>query len=163
MQRNAVLSITYRDRFGKLHLNEGQGKFYYTSEKPIYLADMTQKKWMRIGNGYAISAQILEAFQKAKVRPQIIYRRWDLGQLYITTPTAFKTKGIFGNWDNHRQYSLPIGFFDPKPLTDLREPRDFLPIISVEKWLKNEQQPVYRFEGNKAVPVEEPQQKGLFA
>lgn len=162
MPKNAVLAITYRDRFGKLHLNEEQGKFYYISEKPIYLADMTQKKWMRIGNGYAISAQILEAFKKAKVRPQIIYRRWDLGQLYITTPTTFKTKGIFGNWDNHRQYSLPIGFFEPKPLTDLRESRD-LPIISVEKWLKNEQQPVYRFEGNKAVLVVEPVQERMFA
>ena len=166
--KEAVLKIYYTDEYKRLHV-EPQGKLYFFNKKPMYLADMTPKKWWKNFSGYSISKQILDAFTKAKVRPQIIYRRRDLGTLYATTPTQFKKRGIFGHWGGHDQYVLPVYSFDPIPWSTLSEPID-LPLLSISDWLKDtlsptdQIKPQYRFEGNKAVRVQtiNPIQEKLF-
>jgi len=167
--KEAVLKIYYTDEYKKLHV-EPQGKLFFVNKQLMYLADMTEGKRFRNFNGYAISKQILDAFTKAKVRPQIIYRRRDYGTLYSTTPAQFKKKSIFGHWGGHDQYVLPITSFDPIPWAVLHEPIN-LPLLSVSDWLKDALTPTaeittaqYRFEGNKAVRIQtiNPIQEKLF-
>lgn len=131
--KQAVLKIYYTDKYGKLH-SESQGKFYYLEGKPIYLADMNPNKWWRNYSGYSISKQIIEAFEKLKLRPRIIYRLKDKGTLYETTQTKFKKKGILVAYGGHQQYVLPIKEWKAKQAS-IEEPHG-LPEMTVNLWTK---------------------------
>lgn len=134
--KQAVLKIYYKDNYGKLH-NEAQGKFFYLEGKPVYLADMTANKWWRNYSGYSISKQVVEAFQKLKIRPRIIYRLKDKGTLYETTQTKFKKKGILVAYGSHQQYVLPIKEWKAKQAV-INDPHG-LPEMAVDSWVKSEQ------------------------
>jgi len=135
--KEAVLRIFYKDKFGKLHC-EPQGKFYYLDGKPVYLADMTTSKWWRNFSGYSISKQILNAFTKIKIRPQIIYRIKEKAILYFATPTLFTKKGILVPY-THEQYVLPIKNFKAKQGDVYFEPKD-LPVMNLDDWIKTSTQ-----------------------
>lgn len=139
--KEAVLRIYYKDKFGKLHCDP-QGKFYYLDGKPVYLADMTPNKWWRNFSGYSISKQILDAFSKLKIKPQIIYRFKEKAILYFATSTLFTKKGIFVPYGSHEQYVLPIKNFKAKQGDVYFEPKD-LPIIDLNNWMKTSTQSVH--------------------
>lgn len=116
-----------------------QGKIYQQDGRWIYLADITENKWWRNYSGYSISAQILEAFTKAKIKPRIIYNLYKEGILYETNKSAFYKKGILVPWGSHRQYCLPIQNW--KVCRDeICEPFN-LPDLDVSKWLKPNMEP----------------------
>lgn len=153
--REAVLSIYYTDQKRKLH-NESQGKFYYLNGKPVFLADMTPAKWWRSFGGYSISKQILDAFSKLKIRPQIIYRLKEKAILYFTTPTVFKKKGILVPYGFHEQYVLPIHNFKAVSVRLESEPTN-LPVMVLADWMKTNE-----FAGNKTLEIAEPVQERMF-
>ncbi len=162
--KQAVLKIYYTDKFNKLHV-EPQGKFFYMSGKPVFLADMTDAKWWRNFGGYSIAKQILDAFSKVKVRPQIIYRVKEKHTIYIANPTLFKKRGVLVAFGGHEQYVLPIQNWKAVDTGIESEPKD-LPVIALSDWIKTSQtdsiatpqtaQTQYRFEGNTAIPITEP-------
>ncbi len=111
-----------------------QGKIYYLNEKPVFLVNIDDNKLFRNYNGYAIAAQIVETFKKAKLRPTILYKHITRNLVYQTTLGKFTSKGVLVNYGGHRQYVLPISnwtFFKD----DLQEPYN-LPSMSVDQWLK---------------------------
>lgn len=134
--KQAVIKITYVDSYGKRH-SEPQGKFFYLKEKPIFLADMTPGKWWKNYGGYSIAKDLLEAFAKVKVRPQIIYRYRLKGVNYFTNMTTFKKKGILVAYGGHEQYVLPIGNWTAKKVSMAGVPMD-LPVMSINEWLRTE-------------------------
>jgi hypothetical protein len=174
--REAVLQIYYTDKYKKLH-KEPQGKFYYENGKPIYLADMTPNKWWRNYGGYSIAKQILEAFSKLKLRPQIVYRVRERGTLYMAKITDFRKKGIMVAYGSHEQYVLPIKSWKGVQAA-LNDPKG-LPVMNLADWMKTtdidastasdlRKPQEYRYEGNTAIPIEVPvpapitQERGLF-
>lgn len=111
-----------------------QGKYYQLNEKPVFLVNIDDNKLFRNYNGYAIAAQIVETFKKAKLRPIILYKHTTRNLIYQTTLGKFTSKGVLVNYGGHRQYVLPINnwtFFKE----DLNEPYN-LPSMSVDQWLK---------------------------
>lgn len=111
-----------------------QGKIYYLNEKPVFLVNIDDNKLFRNYNGYAIAAQIVETFKKAKLRPIILYKHTTRNLIYQTILGKFTSKGVLVNYGGHRQYVLPINnwtFFKD----DLNEPYN-LPSMSVDNWLK---------------------------
>lgn len=150
--KQAVLKIYYKDKYLKLH-SEAQGKFFYLEGKPIYLADMTPNKWWRNYSGYSISKQIIEAFEKLKLRPRIIYRLKDKGTLYEATQTKFKKKGILVAYGGHSQYVLPIKEWTAKQAV-LTDPHQ-LPVMSVDDWVKSTESYIgMDFAGNEPVVID---------
>ena len=113
-----------------------QGKIYKKEDKWIFLANITDAKWFNNYSGYAISAQILEAFTKAKIRPRIIYNLYEKGIKYETTKSKFYSKGILVPFGNHRQYCLPIKNWKVCR-EDIKEPFG-LPDLTIGKWIKGE-------------------------
>lgn len=111
-----------------------QGKIYKREDKWIYLANISNNKLWHNYNGYSIALQILETFQKAKLRPLILYKHIKSNIVYQTTPSMFNKKGILVAYGLHRQSVLPINkwkiFKD-----DLQEPYN-LPEVSVDNWLR---------------------------
>lgn len=132
MPKSAVLSIWIK---GKPII---QGKFCLIGNKPIYIANMTARKLSINGWGYAIAAQVLNAFKAAKIRPQIIYKRVDLSQHYITNRTRFETKSIARNDGDHQQYWLPLNSRNWKFVNGMPEESYGLPVMTIDKWLKSE-------------------------
>lgn len=111
-----------------------QGKIYYLNEKPVFLVNIDDNKLFRNYNGYAIAAQIVETFKKAKLRPTILYKHVTRNLIYQATLGKFTTKGALVNYGGHRQYVLAMPhwtFFKE----DLNEPYN-LPSMSVDQWLK---------------------------
>ncbi len=111
-----------------------QGKVYTLNEKPVFLVNIDDAKLFRNYNGYAIAAQIVETFKKAKLRPTILYKHTTRNLIYQTTLGKFTTKGVLVNYGSHRQWVLPLSnwtFFKD----DLQEPYN-LPSMSVDQWLK---------------------------
>jgi hypothetical protein len=111
-----------------------QGKYYTLNEKPVFLVNIDDNKLFRNYNGYAIAAQIVETFKKAKLRPIILYKHITRNLIYQTTLGKFTSKGALVNYGGHRQYVLSIPhwtFFKD----DLNEPYN-LPSMSVDQWLK---------------------------
>lgn len=133
--REAVLKIFYQKN-GELRC-EAQGKFYYLDGKPTFLANMTERKWWRNYAGYSIAKQLLDAFSKAKIKPQIIYRIIEKSQCWYATPTLFKTKGILANYGYHEQYVLPQKNWKVKQGNVSYEPMN-LPEIVLHDWLKTD-------------------------
>jgi hypothetical protein len=131
--KETVLKIYYTVN-GNLKQEE-QGKFYYLEGKATFLADMTPAKWWYKFGGYSISKQILDAFSKAKIKPQIIYRLRTSGTLYYATSTLFQKKGILTASGGHSQYILPIKNFTAKKGNVAQEPKN-LPVMSLSDWLK---------------------------
>jgi hypothetical protein len=137
----AVLSIWYSENGGRKH-HEEQGKIYrdlspdgIKAGKIIYLADMTEAKVMRRFGAYGIAKQVLDAFAQSDLKVRIIYRRKDLGQYYITTPTTFKTKGIPLHTGFHDQFFLPFSQFEFVKRDVEYEPKN-LPVMDVDAWVK---------------------------
>jgi len=165
--QNTVLQIFYTDKFGRRH-KEPQGKFYYdeTLNKDIYLADMNPNKWWRNYGGWSISKQILEAFSKVKVRPQIVYREKLKGMIYITNMTTFKKKGILVAYGSHQQYVLPIHNWTAKQVSLRNEPKD-LPVITLSNWINGKSDlgkvrgSDFQIVDGRAVYITEPQQQSM--
>lgn len=137
--KQAVLQISYKDKYGKIH-REAQGKFFYHGgnlKKPIYLADMTPAKWWRNYAGWSISKQILDAFSEAKTYPTIVYRDKIKNTIYTTNLTKFKQKGILVAYGSHAQYVLPIGNWKAHNLSLGNEPFN-LPVLNISNWLKTD-------------------------
>ncbi len=132
--KEAVLRIFYTDVYGKVHA-EPQGKFFYQSGKPMYLADMTSNKWWRNYGGYSIAKQLLNAFFETKVKPQIIYRVKEQSTLYCTSQTQFLKKGVMVAYGNHEQFVLPIRYFKAVNGNISDEPKN-LPIVNLNDWVK---------------------------
>lgn len=109
-----------------------QGKFYFLNEKPVFLVNIDDNKLWHNYNGYSIALQILETFQKAKIRPLILYKHITRNIIYQTTPSMFNKKGILVDY-NHRQSVLPINKWRVFK-EDLQEPFN-LPEMSVGNWL----------------------------
>lgn len=111
-----------------------QGKYYTSNEKPVFLVNIDDNKLFRNYNGYAIAAQIVETFKKAKLRPIILYKHTTRNLIYQTTLGKFTSKGALVNYGGHRQYvlSMPHWTFFKE---DLNEPYN-LPSMSVDQWLK---------------------------
>lgn len=147
----AVIKIFYKDRYGTTHL-EPQGKIYLIGEKPTYLADMTPHKWWVNYAGYSISKQILDAFSKKKIRPDIIYRVKEKNILYYATPTIFKKKGVLVPYGDHQQYILPIQYFKAREGTLEREPKN-LPAMKLSDWIKGSASPAQRPNLDKGVEI----------
>jgi hypothetical protein len=116
-----------------------QGKFFYREHKPCFLVNITKNKWFRIGGGYTIAAQILEAFTKAKVRPQILYRLTDKGITYSANKSKFYSKGVLIPWGSHRQYCLPIKNWEV--FREVVNEPFHLPDMTVDNWLKEKEEP----------------------
>lgn len=133
--REAVLRIFYTDSNGKVHA-EPQGKFFYDSGKPVFLADMTPNKWWRNYGGYSIAKQLLNAFSETKVKPQIIYRVKERVTLYYTSQTQFLKKGVLISYGGHEQYVLCIRYFKAVNGNISDEPKN-LPIINLNDWVKD--------------------------
>ena len=133
--KETVIRIFYQDKYKKLHI-EAQGKFYSLEGKPTYLADMNPAKWWRNYAGYSIAKQVLDAFSKLKIRPQIIYRVKETATLYFTTPTQFIKKGIFVAYGSHEQFVLPVRYFKARQGNVSYEPMD-LPLINISDWIKS--------------------------
>lgn len=156
--KEAVLKIYYKDSQGNLH-HEPQGKFYYLNGKAVFLADMTPSKWWRNYGGYSIAKQIVEGFSKAKVKPQIVYRRRDLGTIYVTNATTFTKAGILINFGNHRQYVLPVKNFKVYN-ENIKIEKKELPEMDLAVWLKDEpEEEKIEFIGNTAhiTPIRKPE------
>ena len=134
---DAVLSIYYTAFNGKV-CNKSQGKIFQYEGTWVYLADMTQNKWMHNYRGYGIADQIIEAFKSVKIRPRIIYRRRDTHTLYETTMKHIKDHAVYANFGGHKQWFQPIGKgkFEAIPWTEFHEPKD-LPIVSAKTWMRN--------------------------
>ena len=133
--KNAVLQIWYT--FNGKPRAYPQGKIYQDNGKWVYLQDMTPNTLWRNFNGYSIAEQVLDAFSRAKIRPQIIYRERHKGQLLYATPTLFKKKGIKANYGGHTQYILCLGYWKAKQ-GNVEDPHG-LPVMELSKWLKGEQ------------------------
>lgn len=135
--KNCVLRIWY-SKNGKSYPYP-QGKIFKFNGKWIYLADMDEGKRIRFCNGWAISEQILEAFKKAKIRPQIIYRWRQQNSLYIATPSLIKKKGFKRVMNWHTQYIVPVSSWEVKTIGQMELGEIFdLPVLDVSSWLKNE-------------------------
>lgn len=111
-----------------------QGKFYFLNEKPVFLVNIDDAKLWHNYNGYSIALQILETFQKAKLRPLILYKHITRNIVYQTTPSMFSKKGILVPYGSHRQSVLPINKWKIFK-EDIQEPFN-LPEVSVDNWLK---------------------------
>ena len=135
-KKEAVLKIWYT--CNGIKTVKPQGKFFYLEGKPVFIADDRQL-WTKF-NGYSISKQILEAFTKSKIRPQIIYRFKHMSQLYYAKPSTFKSKGILVSFGGHEQYILPKTHFDAKHAT-IHDPHG-LSEMSVSDWIKTEAKPI---------------------
>ena len=135
MLKEAVLKIYYKQN-GVLK-SEEQGKFYLLGNKPTFLADMTPAKLWRNYNGYSIAKQILEAFSKVKIRPQIIYRVKEKNILYYSTPSYFTKYGILVPYGSHQQYVLPLRKWHAKD-EPIWEPFN-LRVMNLNDWIKGEE------------------------
>ena len=129
---NTVLAIWIKGRLIP------QGKIYKLNDKWVFLANVDDnKEWGKTGTlpkGYAIAAQVLEAFEKAKIRPKILYKHTTKGIVYLANRSVFQSKGILLPYGSHRQFLLPFKgwkFFTD----DLQEPYQ-LPITDINKWVK---------------------------
>ena len=110
-----------------------QGKIYKEDNKWIFLVNIDKNKVWRNYNGYSIATQILELFQKAKLRPIILFKNVDSKMILMAKPTNFYKYGIPVNYGNHRQIVLPInkwGFYKG----ELHEPFG-LPEKTTQEWL----------------------------
>lgn len=141
--KNCVLQIFYTDDKGKVHAKP-QGKIWKdeSTGKWFYLADMTGQKLWHNYNGYSIANQLLDAFSKVKIRPQIFYRRRDMASLFQTNMSAFRQKGIVVPYGSHSQTVLPLRYWEAKSASRIKEPKN-LPVCSVDKWVKPDMQ--YKF------------------
>lgn len=111
-----------------------QGKVYELDEKWVFLANIDSHKLWRNYNGYSIATQILEAFQKLKIKPLILYKNVENNQILQAVPSDFHKFGIPVSYGNHRQIILPIlkwKFFKG----DLQEPFN-LPAKTIDEWTK---------------------------
>jgi len=106
-----------------------QGKFCLVDGKPSFVANMTARKEWKNYSGYSISKRILDALPRGT---QIIYKRVDLNQYYISNKNNFYKRGVLVKYGSHSQLVLPLknwlvksGSFD--------EPRN-LPVINLENW-----------------------------
>lgn len=157
MPKNAVLSIWYNKK------SYPQGKFFCIGKTSYFIANIDEAKLFRTFNGWAISKRILDKFSELKLRKvTIIYRFVTKKTLYITVPSTFTSKGILVAFGGHSQYVLPIKNWKVQQGDFTQDPKD-LPVMDLEKWVKSEATPEYRFVGNKAMPVEEPVQERMFA
>lgn len=111
-----------------------QGKYCEISGKPHFICNMTEKKLWRNFNGYSIAKRVLDAFKKAHVSPQIVYKRVDQNVYYLCRRYDFEKKGILVKYGGHSQWVLPLKNWEVKA-GQFEEPHN-LPVMNVDKWLK---------------------------
>jgi hypothetical protein len=111
-----------------------QGKFCFINNKPCFVANMTEAKVFRNYAGYAISKRVLEKLPRGI---QIIYKRIDQQQYFITNRSTIEKKGILISYGGHSQYVLPIKIWKIKHGVLENEPKD-LPVINLDSWVKEE-------------------------
>lgn len=151
--KNAVISIWYDNK------SYPQGKFYSEGKKSYYIANIDDAKLFRTYNGWAISKRLLDRFSQLKIRNlTIVYRYVSKKTVYMTTPSVFKSKGIGVAFGGHSQYVLPISYWKIQNIDFTSDLKD-LPIIDLEKWSRNEAEPV--FIGNTAYYPEKEKQLTL--
>lgn len=120
-----------------------QGKYYELNGKPVFLCNVDSHKLWYKYNGYSIANQILESFQKLKLRPLILYKNIENGLVFQATPSDFYKHGIPVNFGDHRQLILPVKnwkFFKG----NLEEPFN-LPALTLDKWMKKPDADVRNF------------------
>ena len=116
-----------------------QGKIYKLDKKWVFLVNIDKNKIWHTYNGYSIATQILELFQKAKIRPLIIYKNIENEQLLLATPSTFYKYGIPVAFGGHRQIILTMNkwkFFKE----ELNEPFN-LPQMTTSDWLNQGNEP----------------------
>jgi hypothetical protein len=116
-----------------------QGKIYKLDKKWVFLVNVDKNKIWRNFNGYSIANQILELFEKAKLRPLILYKNVENGLVFMANQSMFKKFGIQVNFGSHRQIVLPVNkwkFFKE----ELKEPFN-LPQMTTSDWLNQGNEP----------------------
>lgn len=123
-----------------------QGKVCEYNGKMAYMAAMSERKWFRNYNGYAISKRVIDSFAKVKFNPTIIYYRPDLNTTYTTTRSKFTSKGILVCYGGHSQYILPIHNW--KATAGIPKTKTDYPTLPLPEWERRSLTP-------KTIPVEE--------